>query len=102
MSESDTYLVHPDPADSRLTRRMGGIDHDGRPVEQDVAVEMALTLFLNGQEIVTMMTIGDYPDPDNVITHCGSIQGPTSVLGGQDPQAATVVSAPFTARVESI
>lgn len=62
MSESDTYLVHPDPADSRLTRRMGGIDHDGQPVEQDVAVEMALTLFLNGQEIVTMMTIGDYPD----------------------------------------
>lgn len=62
MNEHDTYLVHPDPADARLTRRMGGIDHDGQPVEQDVAVEMALTLFLNGQEIVTMMTIGDYPD----------------------------------------
>jgi len=62
MSEQDTYLVHPDPADIRLTRRMAGIDHDGRPVEQDVAVETPLTLFLNGQEIVTMMTIGDYPD----------------------------------------
>jgi FdhD protein len=27
-----------------------------------VVVERPLTLFLNGQEIVTMMTIGDYPD----------------------------------------
>ncbi|WP_417514031.1 formate dehydrogenase accessory sulfurtransferase FdhD [Minwuia sp.] len=62
MDESATYLVRPDPADVRLTRRMKGIDHTGQPVEQDVAVEMALTLFLNGQEIVTMMTIGDYPD----------------------------------------
>lgn len=62
MNETETYLVHPDPTDSRLTRRMGGIDHNGEPIEQDVAVEMALTLFLNGQEIVTMMTIGDYPD----------------------------------------
>jgi hypothetical protein len=48
------------------------------------------------------MTINDYPDPENVTTHCGSIQGPTPVLGGQDPQATTVVSAPFTARVESV
>ena len=52
--------------------------------------------------VCALMTISDYPDPENVITHCGSIQGPTPVLGGQDPQAATVVSAPFTARVESI
>lgn len=62
MTGTETYLIHPDPTDSRLTRRMAGIDHEGQPVEQDVAVEMALTLFLNGQEIVTMMTIGDYPD----------------------------------------
>jgi len=62
MQDSDSYLVRPDPHDPRLTRRMEGIDHLGQPIEQDVAVEMALTLFLNGQEIVTMMTIGDYPD----------------------------------------
>ena len=49
--------------------------------------------------VCALMTISDYPDPDNVITHCGSIQGPVPVLGGQDPQATTVVSAPFTARV---
>ena len=52
--------------------------------------------------VCALMTIKDYPLPENVITQCGTINGPTHVLNGQDPQAATVVSAPFTARVESI
>ena len=54
--------VTPNPDDPALTRRMEGIDHTGAPIEAAVTVERALTLFLNGQEIVTMMTIGDYPD----------------------------------------
>ncbi|MCW5771845.1 MAG: formate dehydrogenase accessory sulfurtransferase FdhD [Rhodospirillaceae bacterium] len=76
------FLVRPDPADPRLTRRVAGIDQEGRPVETAVVEERPLTLFLNGQEIVTMMTIGDYPDylavgyllnqnmlrPDDVVT----------------------------------
>ncbi len=57
-----SYLVRPQPEDPRLTRRMPGLDQEGRPVETAVVVERPLTLFLNGQEIVTMMTIGDYPD----------------------------------------
>jgi FdhD protein len=56
------YIVKPDPADPRLTRRVAGRDQDGKPIETDVVVERPLTLFLNGQEIVTMMTIGDHPD----------------------------------------
>ncbi|MCW5752525.1 MAG: formate dehydrogenase accessory sulfurtransferase FdhD, partial [Alphaproteobacteria bacterium] len=55
------YLLRPDPADGRLTRLVAGVDQDGRPVETRVPVERPLTLFLNGQEIVTMMTIADYP-----------------------------------------
>ncbi|MHA1571427.1 MAG: formate dehydrogenase accessory sulfurtransferase FdhD, partial [Alphaproteobacteria bacterium] len=55
-------LLVPNPEDCRLTRRIAGIDQDGAPVEARVVVERPLTLFLNGQEIVTMMTIGDYPD----------------------------------------
>ena len=55
-------LVAPDPADPRLTRRVAGIDHTGARVETSVTVERPLTLYLNGQEIVTMMTIGDYPE----------------------------------------
>jgi len=56
------FLVAPDPEDRRLTRRVLGVDHEGKEVETAVVMERPLTLFLNGQEIVTMMTIGDHPD----------------------------------------
>src|SRR6202049_4100934 len=56
------YLVRPDPDDPRLTERVRGIDHSGAAIETAVTVERALTIFLNAQEIVTAMTIGDYPD----------------------------------------
>src|SRR3546814_18911514 len=56
------FALRPDPADPRLTERVSGLDQDGRAVETAVVVERPLTLFLNGQEIVTMMTIGDSPD----------------------------------------
>ena len=56
------YLVQPDPADPRLTERVSGIDQTGARVDTSVTVERALTIFLNSQEIVTAMTIGDYPD----------------------------------------
>ena len=56
------FLIAPDPKDKRLTRRVGGIDQDGAPLTTSVTVERPLTLYLNGQEIVTMMTIGDYPE----------------------------------------
>ena len=56
------YLVKPDPADARLTERVPGVDQDGKAIETSVTVERPLTLFLNSQEIVTLMTIGDYVD----------------------------------------
>ncbi len=59
---ADDYLLRPDPADPRLTERVRGIDQTGAPVETSVTVERALTIFLNAQEIVTAMTIGDYPE----------------------------------------
>jgi FdhD protein len=58
----DDYLLRPDPADPRLTERVRGIDQAGAPVETSVTVERALTIFLNSQEIVTAMTINDYPE----------------------------------------
>ncbi|MEX0758094.1 MAG: hypothetical protein WD100_00815, partial [Tistlia sp.] len=60
--ELEEFLLRPDPDDPRLTRVVQGLDESGRPVETPVVMERPLTLFLNGQEIVTMMTIGDYPD----------------------------------------
>jgi FdhD protein len=56
------FAVRPDPDDPRLTRTVEGIDQEGRAITTAVVVERPLTLFLNGQEIVTMMTVGDHPD----------------------------------------
>lgn len=56
------FLVRPEPDDPRLTETVGGIDQTGAAVEAAVTVERPLTLYLNGQEIVTMMTIGDHPE----------------------------------------
>lgn len=55
-------LLQPDPDDPRLTKGVDGVDQDGKSVRIDVVVERPLTIYLNGQEIVTNMTIGDYPD----------------------------------------
>ena len=56
------FLVRPDPSNPKLVHRVHGVDQAGRPIEAAVPAERPLTLYLNGQEIVTMMTIGDYPD----------------------------------------
>ena len=55
-------LLAPNPADPRLTERVSGVDERGERLETSVTVERPLTLYLNTQEIVTMMTIGDYPE----------------------------------------
>ena len=62
MSDGGEFLVQPDPTDPRLTSRVDGVDQAGNAVTTSVTVERPLTLFLNSQEIVTMMTIGDYPE----------------------------------------
>jgi FdhD protein len=58
----DEYLIRPDPQDPRLTEKVTGVDQTGAPITTAVTVERALTIFLNKQEIVTAMTINDYPD----------------------------------------
>jgi FdhD protein len=58
----EEFTVRPQPGDPKLTRNVAGIDHEGRSIETAVVMERPLTLFLNGREIVTMMTIGDHPD----------------------------------------
>ena len=54
--------IFPDPGDPRLTEGVTGVDQTGAPMATRVVVERALTIFLNAQEIVTAMTIGDYPE----------------------------------------
>jgi FdhD protein len=56
------FLIAPDPQAARLTRAVTGIDHTGAETRISVVEERPLTIFLNRQEIVTAMTIGDYPE----------------------------------------
>ena len=55
------YVIAPDPSDPRLTRAVQGVDHEGNRVSAAVVEERPLTIYLNNQEIVTAMTIGDHP-----------------------------------------
>lgn len=61
-TDAGEYLIAPDPQADRLTRRVSGLDHNGQPQEISVVEERPLTIFLNSREIVTAMTIGDYPE----------------------------------------
>lgn len=61
-SDDSNYLIAPDPAAPRLTRAVQGVDHEGRAIDINVVEERPLTIYLNSQEIVTAMTIGDYPE----------------------------------------
>jgi FdhD protein len=56
-----SYIIRPDPTDPNLSCEVAGVDQMGAPVKTRVVTEKALTLYLNAQEIVTMMTIGDHP-----------------------------------------
>jgi len=65
LPNSDTLpdmIIAPDVASTRLTRKVDGVDQAGIPVSMSVIEERPLTIFLNSREIVTAMTIGDYPE----------------------------------------
>ncbi len=55
-------IIAPDVASTRLTRKVDGVDQAGMAVNMSVIEERPLTIFLNAREIVTAMTIGDYPE----------------------------------------
>lgn len=56
------YILAPDPKAEGLSSHVTGLDQNGEPIELNVITERPLTLYLNSQEVVTMMTIGDHPD----------------------------------------
>ena len=56
------FSVKPEPEHGGLTREMRGVNQDGKEMHIRVVEERPLTIFLNGQEIVTVMTIRDYPE----------------------------------------
>lgn len=56
------YILAPDPSRPDLTRTVRGTDQTGAETDISVVEERPLTIYLNSQEIVTSMTIGDYPE----------------------------------------
>jgi len=59
---SSDYLIAPDPDRPGLSRAVTGTDQTGAKTELRAVEERPLTIYLNAQEIVTAMTIGDYPE----------------------------------------
>lgn len=62
MTQNNSCLITPQPNALGLTKRVQGIDHLGVDITLNVVEERPLTIWLNGQEIVTAMTIGDYSE----------------------------------------
>jgi FdhD protein len=59
MSKS-SFLIQPNPDTPGLSQPVEGVNETGMPVTLPVVTEKPITLFLNQQEIVTSMTLGDW------------------------------------------
>ncbi|MGC6439346.1 MAG: formate dehydrogenase accessory sulfurtransferase FdhD [Candidatus Puniceispirillaceae bacterium] len=58
-SEQVPFLA-PEPDNPALTTQLSGQDATGQPVDLPVVQERAITIYLNSQEIITSMTVGDH------------------------------------------
>lgn len=93
-SETEGYILAPDPEAVRLTRSVTGRDQTGALTEINVVEERPLTIFLNAREIVTAMTIGDYPEylALGFLRNQGMITDADAVLGVEyDAESEAVV-----------
>jgi len=59
--KKNKYLIKPDISNLDLTRPIEGFDEKNQKILTKVIHEKPLTIFLNNQEIVTLMSIGDHP-----------------------------------------
>jgi FdhD protein len=94
LGDAAGYLIGPKPDDPRLTRAVTGRDEAGAAVEIRVVEERPLTIFLNSREIVTAMTIGDYPEylALGFLKNQGMLAAGETVTGvDYDPDIDTVV-----------
>jgi len=92
--ETESYILAPDPYAARLTRAVTGRDQNGEITEINVVEERPLTIFLNAREIVTAMTIGDYPEylALGFLRNQGMITDADKVLGVEyDEESEAVV-----------
>ncbi len=58
---NSNLIITPNPSDKKLTQSVKGKNELGEKIDLSVVTEKALTIYLNSQEIVTTMTLGDMP-----------------------------------------
>ncbi|MAH87122.1 MAG: sulfurtransferase FdhD [Kiloniella sp.] len=58
----DSLILAPDPTDADLARTLNVTNERGETERVRAVRERPLTIFLNDQEIVTAMTVGDHPE----------------------------------------
>ena len=61
MNTTNSLILQPNIDDNKLTKKVSGINELNEPTDIDVVSEKPLTIYLNSQEIVTTMTLGDMP-----------------------------------------
>ncbi|MBH87651.1 MAG: formate dehydrogenase family accessory protein FdhD [Pelagibacterales bacterium] len=59
---NNSFSIKPNINDQSLVKKVKGKDHLGNDYSQNVVMERPLTIFLNKQEVVTSMTVGDHPE----------------------------------------
>jgi len=62
MNIEKEFYISPDLDNDKLTETIDCINENGEQIQLPVVKEIPLTIYLNKQEIVTAMTLGDMPD----------------------------------------
>ena len=62
MNNTKEFFISPDLENDKLTEKIDCINEIGEHIQLPVVKEVPLTIYLNKQEIVTAMTLGDMPD----------------------------------------
>jgi len=57
----NSLVLQPNPEDNKLTKKVNGTNEQEERIDISVVTEKPLTIYLNSQEIVTTMTLGDMP-----------------------------------------
>ena len=57
----NSLILQPNPDDNKLTKTVNGTNEQEERMNISVVTEKPLTIYLNSQEIVTTMTLGDMP-----------------------------------------
>ena len=62
MSKIKEFYISPDLGNDDLTKSIDCFNETGEQIKLPVVTEIPLTIYLNKQEIVTAMTLGDMPE----------------------------------------